>query len=116
MNINNIGILLLNSINRNNSENKFKFIKEVDNYNKKKNDDNDKLAEDLNYYTANYENKRDENNSLYNEYIQKRFALYKNYIDSKRKIDLDNLFKLKTPVYNNIPDIYTKKQPRVFLH
>jgi len=114
MNINNIGILLINSINKNSPENKTKFLKEVNSFNATKSKEAAKLMSDLNYYVTNYENKRDSSNSLYTEYIQKRFALYKKWIDSKKKVDLENLFKLKQPEFNVIPEIYTKKRPQVF--
>lgn len=114
MNINNIGVLLINSINKNSPENKTKFLKEVKSYNTDKANEAAKIASDLNFYVTNYENKRDSTNSLYTEYIQRRFELYKKWIDSKKKVDLENLFKLKQPEFNIIPDIYTKKRPRVF--
>ena len=114
-NINNIGLLLLNSINKNTPENKNTFMKNIKNYKDNKEKEHNQLLQDISYYTANYESKRDVNNSLYEEYLNKRFPLYKKWMNSKKKIDLDNLFKLQKPKYNDIPDIYTKIKPRTLL-
>lgn len=112
MDINNIGLLLINSINKNNPENKNKFIKVIKNYNDIKEEKHNQLLEDISYYISKYENKRDQNKTLYEEYIQKRFNLYKKWKDSKNKVNLENLFKLKQPNYDDIPDIYTKTRPK----
>ena len=115
MNINNIGLFLLNSINKNNTDNKNNFLKVVKKYKEKKEDEQNKLLEDISYYRSNYESKRDQNNTLYDEYLQKRFGLYKKWHDSKKKIDLDNIFKLNRPPFYDVPEIYTKNRPRTKL-
>lgn len=114
-NINNIALLLLDSINKNSLENKTTFMKNIKIYKEKKEKEHNQLLEDINYYTAKYENKRNENNTLYEEYLNKRFPLYKKWLNSKKKVDLDNLFKLQKPNFNDIPDIYTKIKPRTLL-
>lgn len=115
MNINNIGLILLNSINKNTTENKKIFLNDIKKYKDEKEKEQNKLLEDISYYIANYENKREENKTLYNEYIQRRFSLYNKWMETKKKLDLDNLFKLQKPPYNDVLDIYTKKRPKTNL-
>jgi hypothetical protein len=113
--INDIGLQLLKSINKNDSDNKKIFILKLNEYNKNKKKDEDKFAEDFKFYLDNYENKRKMNDTLYGEYLQKRFPLYKKWLESKKKPDLENLFKLKNINYVPVPDIYTKTKPNSLL-
>jgi len=113
--INKIGLLITKSINKNNSENKMKLLKIIEDYKNKKEDIHNKTIEDISYYLATYENKRNENRNLYNEYLERRFVLYKKWYNSKNKLDLDNLFKLEKPNFEEIPEIYTKKRPNSYL-
>jgi len=115
ININDIAFQLLKSINKNDSDNKKIFISKLNEYNKNKKKENDKLIEDFNYYIENYENKRKMNDTIYGEYLQKRFPLYKKWLESRKKPDLENLFKLKTINYVPISEIYTKTRPRILL-
>ena len=61
MTINDIGLLLIKSINNNNAENKLKFLKTSKIYKDKKEENYNKTLEDISYYIATYENKRNLN-------------------------------------------------------
>lgn len=115
MTINDIGFLLLKSMNNNSPENKVKFLKTVKIYKDKKEEDYNKTLEDISNYIATYENKRSQNKNLYDEYLSNRFNLYMKWKKSKNVLDLDNLLKYDRPPYEEIPDIYTKKKPKTKL-
>ena len=115
MTINDIGFLLLKSMNNNSPENKVKFLKVSKVFKDKKEEDYNKTLEDISHYIATYENKRSLNTSLYDEYISRRFSLYMKWKKSKNVLDLDNLVKLDRPPFEDIPDIYTKKRPKTKL-
>jgi len=110
MNVNKIGLLLINCINNNNNVNKNIFIKNINEYRDYKETLHNKYLDDLSYYISNYENKRIKNNNLYNEYLQKRFNLYKQWLDNKNIGNLHNLISLERPELEEIPNIYTKKR------
>lgn len=110
MNSNNIGLLLLDCVNKNNMENKKMFIKKVDEYRNKKEDLHNQYLEDISYYISNYENKRIENDNIYQEYLQKRFILYKQWMDNKTIGNLQKLLAFPRPEIKEIPEIYTKKR------
>jgi len=111
MTINDIGFLLLKSMNNNIPENRMKFLKKTKVFKDKKEEEYNKNLEDISHYLATYENKRNQYRTLYDEYLSKRFALYSKWKKSKNVLDLDNLLKLERPPYEEIPDIYTKKRP-----
>jgi hypothetical protein len=115
MTINDIGLLLIKSINNNSSENKTTFLKTTKVYKDKNEEDYNKNLEDISYYISKYENKRNEYRNLYDEYLSKRFNLYMKWKKSKNVLDLDNLIKLNRPHYEEVPDIYTKKRPKINL-
>ncbi len=115
MTINDIGFLLLKSMNNNSPENKVKFLKISKVFKDKNEEDYNKTLEDISNYIATYENKRNQNRTLYDEYLTKRFNLYMKWKKSKNVLDLDNLVKLDRPPYDDIPDIYTKKKPKTKL-
>jgi len=115
MTINDIGFLLLKSMNNNSPENKVKFLKISKVFKDKNEEDYNKTLEDISNYIATYENKRNQNRTLYDEYLTKRFNLYMKWKKSKNVLDLDNLVKLDRPPYEDIPDIYTKKRPKTKL-
>jgi len=115
MTINDIGFLLLKSMNNNSPDNKVKFLKISKVFKDKNEEDYNKTLEDISNYIATYENKRNQNRTLYDEYLSKRFNLYMKWKKSKNVLDLDNLVKLDRPPYEDIPDIYTKKRPKTKL-
>ena len=115
MTINDIGFLLLKSMNNNSPENKVKFLKVSKVFKDKNEEDYNKTLEDISNYIATYENKRNQNRTLYDEYLTKRFNLYMKWKKSKNVLDLDNLVKLDRPPFEDIPDIYTKKRPKTKL-
>lgn len=106
--LNSFGLLLLNSINRNNGENKRSFINYVNKYKDDKEKINNSNLEDMTSYLANYDNKREQNNSIYDEYLQKRFHLYNQWRDNKTNTNLIKLLYFNKPVLEEVPDVYTK--------
>ena len=76
MELNNIGFLLINSINKNNDVNKRNLMKNIKDYNDNQENKYNNNLEDISYYLSTYENKRNENRYLYDEYVQKRLILY----------------------------------------
>jgi hypothetical protein len=115
MELNKIGLLLINSIHKNNTENKNNFFKSTKNFKDRQEMAHNKYLEDISYYISHYEKKRNENKNLYDEYLAKRFILYKNWKDSKQINDLNKLLKLDMPKFEEVPDIYTKKRPKSLL-
>lgn len=111
MTINDIGYLLIKSINNNSSENKAKFLRKTQVFKDKKEENYNITLEDISHYITTYENKRMQFKTLYDEYLSKRFDLYMKWKKSKNVLDLDNLIKLERPPFEEIPDIYTKKRP-----
>jgi len=111
MNINKIGLSLLNCIRINNDVNKNIFlnkdIKDLREYNEKK---HNKYLEDISFYISNYENKRNENTTIYEEYLNRRFGLYKQWLDNKNIDNLHKLVNFPRPELNDVPDIYTKQR------
>ena len=75
MNLNDFGLSLLDCINKNNVENKKKFMKNINEYKDKNEMLHNQYLEDISYYISNYENKRIENQNLYDEYLNKRECL-----------------------------------------
>ncbi len=110
MEINKIGLFLIDSINKNNNENKNKFMKIIKNFKDNQEIKHNENLEDLSYYLANYENKRNENKSLYDEYIHKRFLLYNQWINRRNNSNLIKLLNFPKLELEEVPEIYTKKR------
>lgn len=110
MNLNGFGLLLLDCVNKNNAENKKMFMKNINEYKDKKENLHNQYLEDISYYISNYENKRVENQNLYDEYLNKRFFLYKQWMDNKTIGNLQKLLAFPRPELTEIPEIYTKKR------
>jgi len=108
--LNNFGLLLLDSIYKNNSENKKNFMKNINEYNDKNEKLHNQYLNDISFYISNYENKRIENQNLYDEYLNKRFSLYKQWIDNKSIGNLQKLLAFPRPELIEVPEIYTKKR------
>jgi len=58
-------------------------------------------------YFINYENKRINDKIIYEKYLIEKTILKTIFQNEKTKISLYNYLKLKCPVKNNIPDLYT---------
>jgi len=58
-------------------------------------------------YFINYENKRDVDKIKYEKYLTEKTILKTIFQNEKTKISLYNYLKLKCPIKNNIPDLYT---------
>jgi len=58
-------------------------------------------------YLINYENKRNINKIEYEKYLKEKNVLKTIFENEKTKISLYNYLKLKCPIKNNIPDLYT---------
>ena len=107
MNINIFGLLLTNSINNNNIQNKNKLLTVINDNKKLKQEKNSSLISKNDYYFNNFIIKRNENDKNYETYLINRLLLYKTWKKTKSLIDLQNLVEFKTIEYNNVPDIYT---------
>jgi hypothetical protein len=110
MNFNKFGLSLLDCVNNNNGENKKIFMKNINEYRDKKEELHNQYLEDISYYISNYENKRIENQNLYQDYLNRRFLLYKQWKDNKTIGNLQQLISFPRPELNEVPEIYTKKR------
>lgn len=113
--LNIIGLLLINSLNKNNAENKKTLITYINKYNEEKEKKINDNIEENTYYLVNYDNIREKNKLLYNEYLQKRLDLYNEWKENKTNNNLIKLLNLNKPIIEEIPDIYTKKRLKTLL-
>ncbi len=110
MNLNDFGLSLLDCVNKNNVENKKKFMKNINEYKDKNEKLHNQYLEDISFYISNYENKRIENQNLYDEYLNRRFFLYKQWMENKSIGNLQKLLAFPRPELTEVPEIYTKKR------
>lgn len=102
-----LGNLIINNINSNTDMNKIKLLNELTNYRKKKDILEQKKQYNIDIYNDTYDKPRKLNNKKYETYFKERELLYNKWILSKNVKDLYDLLALKSPIYNEIPDIYT---------
>ena len=74
-----------------------------------------KDRDNISYYLSTYENKRNENRYLYDEYVQKRLILYNKWNTTKNNTDLIKLLYFSKLNLEEIPEIYTKKRYKTML-
>jgi hypothetical protein len=107
MKINDIGLLLIMAINNNILLNKNKLILSIENYNKSEKEKENNEIKKKEFYQITYEQKREEDKIIYNEYINNRLLLYNKWQKTRNIEDLENLINYKLPPLNLVNDIYT---------
>ena len=90
-----------------NSNDMSKFKNNIESYFKKINERELENLKKKERYVTNYENKRVRDKNEYENFLTEKNALKTIFQNEKTKISLYNYLKLKCPVKNNIPDLYT---------
>lgn len=108
MKLNDFGILLTSAINNTNPNTKKEIILNSEKHRKINIEYQDKDNKKKEYYLNNYENIREQNRVLYDEYLANRQLLYNKWNDTKNITDLQNLITYKLPNMKIVEDIYTK--------
>ena len=102
MKINDIGLLLTAfTINKN------KLLVEIDKYKKEIKRKKEIEKQQNEFYELNYEQKRINNELLYNEFFHNRQLIYNKWKTNKKMEDLIALVNYKYPDISDVPDIYT---------
>ena len=107
MTIIDIGYILIDNINSKTDLNKIKLINAIETYKKEIKEKKQLEIELINKYKNIYENKRNDNNDNYNQYLRENKLLFDKWNKSKNMNDLYEYISLKKPVYEEIEDIYT---------
>jgi len=105
--INNLGLLLINTINNNTPTNKNKLFIGITNYKKDLQKKQDFIKKQKDNYINNYEQKRNEDKINYDEYLHNRNLLFNKWKKTKNPIDLQTLLSYKLPELYNVDNIYT---------
>ena len=115
-NIVDIGYLLIDNINIKKSDNinikksdkiKNKLFDKITKYNENKKESHKKKVENTQYYLENYQNIRENNEELYNKYLEERLVLFNKWKESNNIKDLYEYLSLERPEYIEVPDVYT---------
>lgn len=107
MRLNDLGLLLITAIHNNAQKNKDIFLTNVEKHKKNVINNNDIILKKQNFYLVNYEQKRNENNTLYEEYIHNRLLLLNKWKNTNKIQDLQLLVNYQKPIFHDIDDIYT---------
>lgn len=107
-NIVDIGYLLIDNINIKKSDKiKNKLFNKITKYNENKKESHKKKVENTQYYLENYQNIRENNEELYNKYLEERLVLFNKWKESNNIKDLYEYLSLERPEYIEVPDVYT---------
>lgn len=107
MKLNELGLLLIIAIHNNAQKNKDILLTNVEKYKKNVANNNDLILRKKNFYLVNYEQKRNENNMLYDEYIHNRLLLLNKWKNTNKIQDLQFLVNYQKPDFHDVDDIYT---------
>ena len=105
--VHNLSLLLTQVINNNSPQIKTSFINSINEFKKKKQNEQDNLIRKRDLYHTNFILKRLNNDKNYYDYINNRSLLFKQWQKDKSLINLDKLINYKLPEIKEIPDIYT---------
>jgi hypothetical protein len=106
-NIKDIGYILIDNIYRKTDQNKIKLFDKITKYNKIKKRSDTKKEKNAQYYLENYQNIRENNEELYNKYLEERLILFNKWKESNNIKDLYEYLSLERPEYIEVPDVYT---------
>jgi hypothetical protein len=109
MKLNDFGILLTSAINNTNPNAKKEILINSEKYRIILNEYQKKENIKKDFYINNYENIREQNRIIYDEYIINREILYNKWKETKGIADLENLIIYKFPDMQIIDEIYTKE-------
>jgi hypothetical protein len=107
MKLNNLGLLLIAAIHNNTQKNKDALISSAEKHKKNIANNNDLILKRKEFYLKNYEQKRNENNTLYEEYIHNRLQLLNKWKNTNKIQDLQLLVNYQKPIFHDVDDIYT---------
>jgi hypothetical protein len=108
MKLNDFGILLTSAINNTNPNAKKEILINSEKHRITLNEYQKKENIKKDFYINNYENIREQNRTIYDEYIANREILYNKWKETKKIVDLENLIAYKLPDMQLIDEIYTK--------
>lgn len=97
----------LNYVEEDNLKNKAAVLKLLDNFKEKVNNNKDLEIKLKTEYDTNFEQKRIEEYTKYEDYYNERSVIYQQWLKSKKQKDLFELVKLLPPKNVEIPEIYT---------
>jgi len=107
MRLNDFGLLLTSAIDNTNPNAKKELISLSDKENRLKIFKEEKENKRIEYYKNTFENKRENDKKLYEEYLEHRKILYNKWRETKGIGDLQELITYKLPEISDIPEIYT---------
>jgi len=107
MKLNELGLLLIIALHNNAEKNKDILLANVEKHKKNVANNNDLILRKKNFYLVNYEQKRNENDTLYDEYIHNRLLLSNKWKNTNKIQDLQLLVNYQKPVFHDVDDIYT---------
>jgi response regulator RpfG family c-di-GMP phosphodiesterase len=107
MKLHDLGLLLITAIHNNTQKNKDIFLTNVEKHKKNVVNTNDVILKQKEFYLVNYEQKRNENNTIYDEYIHNRLLIFNKWKNTNKIQDLQKLVNYQRPVLQDIDEIYT---------
>jgi len=107
MKLNDLGLLFIMAIHNNSQKHKDLFLSNIEKHKKNVTQNNDIIMKKKEFYITNYEQKRNENNTNYEEYIHNRLLLYNKWKNTNKLQDLQKLVNYPKPNFYDVNDIYT---------
>ena len=107
MKLNELGLLLIMAVSNNTQKNKDIFLANIEKHKKTVTSNNDIIQKQKDFYVVNYEQKRNENNSNYEEYIHNRLLLFNKWKTTNKLQDLQQLINYAKPEFYDVNEIYT---------